>query len=70
MAVKGISNYGDHNQSPSDGWESFASTMAASLVTNILSDPAIFQGWSHCHQGKVLLSMKRRCLRSRSVRIK
>ena len=52
VIVKGISNYGDRNQSSSDEWKCFASTTAASVVANILSDPVVFQGWPHYSQGK------------------
>ena len=50
--MKGVARYGDHSQCSDVEWESFASTMAASVVANILSDPVIFQEWSHCNQGK------------------
>jgi len=50
--VKGVANYGDHSQSSSDEWVSFASTMAASVVANLLIDPVIFQEWPHYNQGK------------------
>ena len=53
VIAKGVASYReDHSQSSSDEWFSFGSTMAASLVANILSDPFVFQGWAHCNQGK------------------
>ena len=51
MIVKGVARYGDCSQSSNDEWESFASTMAASVVENILSDSIIFQGWPHYSPG-------------------
>jgi len=52
VIVKGVGNYGDRSQSSSDEWVSFASTMAASVVANLLIDPVIFQEWLHYNQGK------------------
>ena len=51
MIVKGVARYGDCCQSSNVEWESFASTMAASVVENILSDSIIFQGWPHYSPG-------------------
>ena len=48
--VKGISNYADDNESMTEKWSSFASAMAASVVTNILSDHNVFKQWPH-YQG-------------------
>ena len=52
MIIKGIAGYGDLSQSSSHDWASFASTMAASVAANILSDPVIFQAWPHYNPGK------------------
>ena len=52
LIVKGFASDSGLSQSSVDDWKSFASTMAASLVANILSDSAIFQEWPHCSQGK------------------
>ena len=52
LVVKGISNYADDNESMTEKWSSFASAMAASVVTNILSDHNVFKQWPH-YQGTV-----------------
>ena len=51
LIVKGIADYADGSQLPSEGWSSFASVMAASLVAHILSDPYVFHSWPY-YQGK------------------
>ena len=43
IIVKGVASNRGLSQSVSDDRKSFASTMAASLVANILSDAIIFQ---------------------------
>ena len=43
LIVKGIAGYADCAQLTSEGWPSWASVMAASLVTHILSDPVVFR---------------------------
>ena len=50
LIVKGIAGYADCAQLTSEGWPSWASVMAASLVTHILSDPVVFRSWPH-YQG-------------------
>ena len=45
VVVKGIKDYEDDSRS--DNWGNFASVMAASVVANILNDPAVFQEWSN-----------------------
>ena len=54
MIVKGIAGYGDLSQfsSASAEWVYFASTMAASLVASILTDPLILLGLPHFNEGK------------------
>jgi len=45
VVVKGVSCFAD--SSANKLWETFASVMAASLVSNILSDPFVFEQWPH-----------------------
>ncbi|XP_020601279.1 uncharacterized protein LOC110040391 isoform X1 [Orbicella faveolata] len=45
VVVKGVSRFAD--SSANNLWETFASVMAASLVSNILSDPFVFEQWPH-----------------------
>ena len=52
VIVKGVASFGDPTQPSSGDWMAFASTMAASVVANILNDPHVFQGWPHYSQGK------------------
>ena len=47
VIVKGISHFSDDGSAPSESWKSFASIMAASLVSNMLSDPVVFKEWPH-----------------------
>ena len=49
--MKGITDYADGSQLPSESWSSFASVMAASLVAHMLSEPCVFHSWPH-YQGK------------------
>ena len=51
LIVKGITDYADGSQLPSENWSSFASVMAASLVAHMLSEPCVFHSWPH-YQGK------------------
>ena len=55
LIVKGIADYADGSQLPSESWSSFASVMAASLVAHILSEPCVFHLWPH-YQGYSSLS--------------
>ena len=63
VVVKGIKDYADGSQSSSVEWGTFASVMAASVVSNILSDAVIFEDWPHYNPGNafppihVLLSL-------------
>lgn len=51
VVIKGISGYAD-GTTTSEGWEKFASVMAASIVANILRDSSVFQEWRHYgHEG-------------------
>ena len=45
--VKGISHFSSDGNAPSESWKSFASIMAASLVSNMLSNPVVFKKWPH-----------------------
>ena len=47
VIVKGISHFSNDGNAPSESWKSFASIMAASLVSNMLSDPIVFKEWPH-----------------------
>ena len=55
VIVKGISHfYGDSN-TPDESWKSFASIMAASVVSNILlNEPGVFKNKPH-YEGMSLL---------------
>ncbi len=57
VVVKGIKDYADGSQPSSDEWRRFASVMAASVVANILSDPVVFEEWSHYNQGNSSCSL-------------
>ena len=50
LVVKGIADFADGEQVNEESWEAFASAMAASLVSHILSDPGVFCTWPH-YQG-------------------
>lgn len=45
VVVKGVSHFADSSANKS--WETFACVMAASLVSNIISDPFVFEQWPH-----------------------
>ena len=47
VIVKAISHFSDDSGTPDESWKSFASIMAASLVSNMLNDPVIFKEWPH-----------------------
>ena len=47
VIVKGISHFSNDNNTPNESWKSFASIMAASLVSNMLNDPVVFKEWPH-----------------------
>ena len=47
VIVKGISHFSDDSNTSDESWKSFASIMAASLVSNMLTDPVVFKGWPH-----------------------
>ena len=47
VIVKGISHFDDDSDTPDESWKSFASIMAASLVSNMLNDPVVFKAWPH-----------------------
>ena len=53
VIVKGISHFSDDSNTSDESWKSFASIMAASLVSNMLNDPVVFKEWPHykgiCH---------------------
>ena len=52
VIVKGISHFSDDSNTPYEPWKSFASIMAASLVSNMLNDPVVFKEWPH-YEGSV-----------------
>ena len=45
--MKGIADYADGDESVTKSWSSFASVMAASVVSHILSNPDVFRSWPH-----------------------
>ncbi|CAH3172279.1 unnamed protein product, partial [Porites lobata] len=47
VIVKGISHFSNDGNTPTESWKSFASIMAASLVSNMLNDPVCFKEWLH-----------------------
>ena len=47
VIVKGISHFSNDSNTPDESWKSFASIMAASLVSNMLNDPFVFKEWPH-----------------------
>ena len=47
VIVKGISHFADGNNPAENSWESHACIMAASLVSNMLKDPYVFEQWPH-----------------------
>ena len=53
VIVKGISHFSDDSNTPDESWKSFASIMAASLVSNMLNDPVVFKEWPH-YEGNVI----------------
>ncbi|XP_015748406.1 PREDICTED: uncharacterized protein LOC107328182 isoform X1 [Acropora digitifera] len=50
VIVKGVASYFHQRQSATSEWMSFASTMAASVVAKMLSDPTVFREWPHYNQ--------------------
>ncbi|XP_068670283.1 protein NLRC3-like isoform X2 [Montipora foliosa] len=51
VIVKSVASFVNQTQPSSSEWMSFASTMAASVVAKMISDPAVFKDWPHCNQG-------------------
>ncbi|XP_068690104.1 NLR family CARD domain-containing protein 3-like isoform X2 [Montipora foliosa] len=51
VVAKGVSSFVNQTQPSSSEWMPFASTMAASIVAKMISDPAVFKDWPHCNQG-------------------
>ena len=47
VIVKGISHFSDDSNTPDESWKSFASIMAASVVSNMLNNPVVFKEWPH-----------------------
>ena len=47
VIVKGVSQFTNDLDPPNNLWKSFACTMAASLVFNMLNDPLVFKNWPH-----------------------
>ncbi|XP_067019073.1 uncharacterized protein [Acropora muricata] len=50
VVVKGVVSYFHQSHSATSEWLSFASTMAASVVAKMLSDPTVFREWPHYNQ--------------------
>ncbi|XP_068748892.1 nucleotide-binding oligomerization domain-containing protein 2-like isoform X2 [Montipora capricornis] len=50
VIVKGVASFVNQTQPSSSEWMSLASTMAASVVAKMISDPAVFKDWPHCNQ--------------------
>ena len=50
VIVKGISHFYDDSSTSDESWKSFASIMAASLVSSMLNDPVLFKALPH-YQG-------------------
>ncbi|XP_044165140.1 uncharacterized protein LOC114973480 [Acropora millepora] len=50
VVVKGVASYFHQSRSATSEWLSFASTMAASVVAKMLSDPTVFREWPHYNQ--------------------
>ena len=53
VIVKGISHFSVDSNTPDESWKSFASIMAASVVSNMLIDPVVFKEWPHYPAGIV-----------------
>ncbi|XP_068670281.1 NLR family CARD domain-containing protein 3-like isoform X3 [Montipora foliosa] len=51
VIVKSVASFVNQTQPSRSEWMSFASTMAASVVAKMISDPAVFKDWPHCNQG-------------------
>ena len=47
VIVKGISHFSGDSNTPNESWKSFASIMAASLVSNMLNNSDVFKEWPH-----------------------
>ena len=47
VIVKGVSHFTNDHDPPNNLWKSFACTMAASLVSNMLNDALVFKDWPH-----------------------
>ena len=45
IVIKGVAHFADGKEPES--WKQFASVMAASLTAHILSNPIVFENWSH-----------------------
>ncbi|XP_068748847.1 NLR family CARD domain-containing protein 3-like isoform X2 [Montipora capricornis] len=58
VIVKSVASFVNQTQPSSSEWMSFASTMAASVVEKMISDPAVFKDWPHCNQGILTKSLK------------
>ena len=52
VIVKGISHFSDDSNTSDESWKSFASIMAASVVSNMLNNPVVFKEWPH-YEGKL-----------------
>ena len=61
VVVKGVSDFAISSSSTHESWKSFASVMAASVVSNMLCDSFAFQQWRHF--GGMLKSLSCGCLK-------
>ena len=47
VVIKGVSDYADDTKSQTANWKSFASAMAASVVSHIFKYPDVLEQWPH-----------------------
>ena len=47
LVVKGVCDFLNGSGSTDDSWKTFASAMAASVVSNMLSNSFVFGEWRH-----------------------
>ena len=45
--IKGVSDFADGSKRATEDWQSFSSTMAASLVYNMFKSPDVTRYWPH-----------------------
>ena len=47
VVVKGVCDFADGRGSTNESWKTFACVMAASVVSNMLNNPFVFEDWPH-----------------------